>query len=169
MKPQKMVRQTPKNMNSLASDQETRLLEDDHHSIKLWLRLLTCSSLIEGRLRARLREEFDTTMPRFDFMAQLYRVPEGLTMGELSKRMMVSGGNVSGIASQLVKEELVDRTPVPENRRTFIVKLTAQGDKTFAVMAARHEEWVIAMLGQLSNADVGSLMRLLAKLKSAAS
>ncbi len=152
-----------------ASDQETRLTEEDHHSIKLWLRLLTCSSLIEGKLRAKLREEFDTTMPRFDFMAQLSRVPEGLTMGELSKRMMVSGGNVSGIATQLVKEQLVDRTPVPENRRTFIVKLTNKGDKAFTAMAARHEEWVIELLGQLTEGDVSKLMSLLAKVKSAAS
>lgn len=87
-----------------AIDHETRLIEADHHSIKLWLRLLTCSSLIEGRLRNALREEFDTTLPRFDFLAQLERSPSGLTMGELSRRMMVSGGNISCIATQLVEE-----------------------------------------------------------------
>ncbi len=144
---------------------ETRLHEDDHHSIKLWLRLLTCSSLIESRLRGALREEFDTTLPRFDFLAQLERVPEGLTMGELSRRLMVSGGNVSGIAAQLVGEGLVDRSPLPENRRTFMVKLTPKGRKAFSRMAQRHEQWVIGLLGLLEPGEVDQLMGLLDRVK----
>ncbi len=146
-------------------DHETRLHEDDHHSIKLWLRLLTCSSLIETELRGALRENFQTTLPRFDFLAQLERVPEGLTMGALSQRMMVSGGNVSGIATQLVKEGLVDRSPVPDNRRTFIVKLTPKGRRTFRKMAEQHEEWIIGMLGHLDPEEVEQLMTLLARVK----
>jgi DNA-binding MarR family transcriptional regulator len=148
-----------------ALDQESRLHEDDHHSIKLWLRLLTCSSLIERRLRNALREHFDTTLPRFDFLAQLERAPEGLSMGELSQRMMVSGGNVSGLAAQLVEEGLVERNPAPNNRRTFIVKLTPRGSRLFARMAREHEQWVIGMLGDLSRSDVERLMALLGKVK----
>lgn len=144
---------------------ETRLHEDDHHSIKLWLRLLTCSSLIETRLRGALREEFDTTLPRFDFLAQLERVPDGLTMGELSRRLMVSGGNISGIAAQLVREGLVDRSPVPENRRMFMVKLTPKGRRTFAKMAQRHEEWVNGLLGHLGRDEADQLMHLLERVK----
>jgi DNA-binding MarR family transcriptional regulator len=153
------------NTDSIALDQETRLHEDDHHSIKLWLRLLTCSSLIEGRLRTALREQFDTTLPRFDLMAQLERAPAGLSMGELSQRMMVSGGNVSGIATQLVKEGLVDRTAMPNNRRTYIVTLTPKGRREFKKIAERHEEWVIAMLGHLKASEVEPLMRLLTRVK----
>jgi DNA-binding MarR family transcriptional regulator len=149
----------------ISLDHETRLHEDDHHSIKLWLRLLTCSSLIESRLRGALRETFDTTLPRFDFMAQLERVPEGLTMGEVSQRMMVSGGNVSGIAAQLVKEGLVDRRPIPNNRRTFMVKLTPKGRRVFARMAQQHEQWVIQLLGHLKRDEVNQLMRLLSRVK----
>jgi len=146
-------------------DHETRLHEDDHHSTKLWLRLLTCSSLIESRLRSALREEFNTTLPRFDFMAQLARVPEGLTMGDLSRRMMVSGGNVSGIAAQLVREGLIDRSPVPNNRRTFMVKLTPRGRRAFTAMAAQHEQWIIQMLGHLESDEVDQLMLLLNQVK----
>ena len=147
-------------------DHESRLVENDHHSLRLWLRLLTCTNLIEGRLRSYLREEFGTTLPRFDFMAQLERVPEGLTMGELSQRMMVSGGNVSGIAAQLEKAELITRAPVPGNRRSFQVRLTERGRREFEVMAKRHEEWVIDMLGGLSVSDVDQLMRTLKKVKA---
>lgn len=146
-------------------DHETRLQEDDHHSIKLWLRLLTCSSLIESRLRTALRENFDTTLPRFDFMAQLERAAEGLTMGELSQRMMVSGGNVSGIATQLEGEGLIERNAVPGNRRTVVVRLTPAGKRVFARMAAAHEEWVIGMLGHLERKEVDQLMRLLKRVK----
>ena len=150
------------------SDHETRLAEDDHHSIKLWLRLLTCTNLIESKLRTALREEFDTTLPRFDFMAQLEREPDGIIMGELSKRMMVSGGNVSGIASQLVNEGLIKRSSLPEDRRTYNVKLTPKGLRHFYAMAERHEEWVISMLGNLPQEDVDHAMRLLGTVKQMA-
>ena len=146
-------------------DHETRLHEDDHHSIKLWLRLLTCASLIESRLRTALRESFDTTLPRFDFMAQLERAPQGLSMGELSQRMMVSGGNVSGIATQLESEGLIERNAVPGNRRTVLVTLTPAGRRAFARMAAEHEQWVIGMLGHLERREVDQLMRLLKRVK----
>ena len=113
----------------LSLDHESRIEHDDHQAIRLWLRLLTCTNLIERHLRNRLRSEFDITLPRFDLMAQLAREPEGLTMGDLSQRMMVSGGNVSGIATQLEKEGLISREPVPGNRRAFCVTLT-EGSQT---------------------------------------
>ena len=146
-------------------DHESRLVEDDHHSIRLWLRLLTCTNMIEAALRTRLREEFGTTLPRFDFMAQLARASAGLTMGELSRQMMVSGGNVSGIANQLESEGLIDRAPLPNNRRTFCVKLTDEGKTRFAEMARAHEEWVIELLGGLSGDDHQRLMAALKRVK----
>lgn len=146
-------------------DQESRLREADHHSIRLWLRLLTCTSMIEQRLRAKLRTEYSTTLPRFDFLAQLERTDTGLTMGELSKRMMVSGGNISGIAAQLEAEGLIHREPVPENRRTHCVTLTDAGRRAFNEMAEEHEGWVIDMLGGLNDREVTQLMKLLGKVK----
>ena len=151
---------------SSVTDHETRLVESDHHSLKLWLRLLTCSSLIEKKVRDELRLSFDMTLPRFDFLAQLERAPDGLTMGELSKRMMVSGGNISGIASQLADEGLIDRCQLPNNRRTFIVTLTQKGRDEFETIAKAHEGWVIEMLGQLDQDDVNQLMNLLLKVKN---
>ncbi len=151
---------------SSVTDHETRLVESDHHSLKLWLRLLTCSSLIEKKLRDELRLSFDMTLPRFDFLSQLERAPDGLTMGELSKRMMVSGGNISGIAAQLVDEGLIDRCQVPNNRRTFIVTLTQKGRDEFETIAKTHERWVIEILGQLDQDDVKQLMNLLLKVKN---
>ena len=151
---------------SSVTDHETRLVESDHHSLKLWLRLLTCSSLIEKKLRDELRLSFDMTLPRFDFLAQLERAPDGLTMGELSKRMMVSGGNISGIATQLADQGLIERCQVPNNRRTFIVTLTQKGRDEFETIAKAHERWVIEMLGRLDQDDVSQLMNLLLKVKN---
>ena len=147
------------------SDHETRISEDDHRALRLWLRILTCSNLVESDLRGLLRTEFKTTLPRFDLLAQLERVPEGLTMGELSKRMMVSGGNISGITSQLVDEGLVTRKPVPNNRRTFIVKLTTKGDRYFKKLSDKHENWVIKMFSHLTETEMQTMMDILRKLK----
>lgn len=148
-------------------DLETRLRENHHQALRLWLRLLTCTNLIEGRVKARLRTEFSTTLPRFDLMAQLERNPQGLKMGDLSRRLMVSGGNVTGITDQLVKEGLVERTPLPEDRRAFSVKLTPAGIKTFSQMARDHEGWVIELFSGLTPAEKKQLYQLLAKLKAA--
>ncbi len=147
------------------TDHETRLVEDDHHSIKLWLRLLTCSNLIENQLRTAMREECDTTLPRFDFLAQLERAPDGLTMSELSKRTMVSGGNVSGIAQQLERDGLISRNSLPTDRRSFVVNLTARGRTEFSAMASSHEQLIMDMFSQLDASEVGALKSLLGKVK----
>src|SRR5262249_40149160 len=102
---------------------------DDHDALRLWLRLFTCTMLIEGRVRAGLRERFATTLPRFDLMSQLERAPEGLKMGELSRRMMVTGGNVTGITTALVAEGLIERRAIPGDRRAQLVRLTAEGKR----------------------------------------
>ena len=146
-------------------DQETRILESDHHSIRLWLRLFTCSSLIERYLRRELREEFNFTLSRFDLLAQLERAPGGLTMGELTERIMVSGGNVTNLAKQLEKERLIKRTPTTIDRRTFMVTLTKKGRIDFRKMARRHEEWIIKLLGDMDEDEVATLSKLLAKMK----
>ena len=146
-------------------DHESRIEQDDHHAIRLWLRLLTCTNLVERHLRNRLRKRFDTTLPRFDLMAQLAREPNGLTMGDLSQRMMVSGGNVSGIAAQLEGEGLIRREPVEGNRRAFCVTLTRAGLKRFNEMAKAHEVWVAECLGNLSDDDYEQMMGVLRQIK----
>jgi len=146
-------------------DRETRARADDHRALRLWLRLLTCSQLIERHVRSRLRGRFGITLPRFDLMSQLERHAEGLKMNELSRRMMVTGGNVTGIVDQLVKEGLVERVVEPADRRAFRVRLTRAGDKAFAGMARAHEEWVVELLARLGRRDSDALMQLLARLK----
>jgi DNA-binding MarR family transcriptional regulator len=146
-------------------DRETRARADDHRALRLWLRLLTCSQLIERHVRSRLRGRFGITLPRFDLMSQLERHPEGLKMNELSRRMMVTGGNVTGIVDQLGKEGLVERVVEPADRRAFRVRLTRAGDKAFAEMARAHEEWVVELLARLGRRDSDALMQLLARLK----
>ncbi|MGH8723741.1 MAG: MarR family winged helix-turn-helix transcriptional regulator [Burkholderiales bacterium] len=139
---------------------------DDHSALRIWLRLLTCTQLIEKRVRAGLREEFGTTLPRFDLMAQLERHPEGLKMNELSRLLMVTGGNVTAIVDQLEKEGLVERLDEPADRRAFCIRLTRAGDKSFAEMARAHEQWVVELLSGLSRREHDELLKLLAKLKS---
>ncbi|WP_329601744.1 MarR family winged helix-turn-helix transcriptional regulator [Paraburkholderia antibiotica] len=123
---------------------------DSHMGLRLWLRMLTTTNLVQAELRKRLRIEFDTTLPRFDLMAQLERHPEGLKMTELSRRMMVTGGNVTGITDQLEKEGLVARDTDPNDRRSISVCLTPSGREAFDKMAVAHEQWVVEMFGGLS-------------------
>jgi len=146
-------------------DLETRAAPDDHHALRLWLRMLTCCNLIESEIRGRLRTEFDTTLPRFDLMAQLQRAPKGMKMGELSRRMMVTNGNITGITDQLEKEGLVMRTKMESDRRSSVLKLTPQGRRTFARMARAHESWVKDMFNDLPEASRDALYQALGELK----
>ena len=110
-------------------DLESRTHPDDHHDLRLWLRLLSCSNLIENEIRSRLRGTFHTTLPRFDMLAQLQRVPEGMKMSDLSRYMMVTNGNITGITDQLEKEGLVERLKVVNDRRSSLIRLTPAGKK----------------------------------------
>lgn len=147
------------------ADHETRLTDDHHESLRLWLRMLSCTNLIEGHVRSQLRVRFQTTLPRFDLMAQLEHHPEGLKMGDLSRRMMVTGGNVTGITDQLVTEGLVVREDNPRDRRAYIVKLTKEGRRVFREWASEHEEWVIQLFQGLTDKERRLLYDLLAQLK----
>ena len=146
-------------------DREFIARRDDHSALRIWLRLLTCTQLIERRVRSGLREEFGTTLPRFDLMAQLERHPEGLKMNELSRLLMVTGGNVTTIVDQLEKEGLVERGS-PADRRAWSIRLTSAGKKSFAEMARAHEQWVVELLAGLTSRERDELLKLLAKLKS---
>lgn len=137
-------------------------------SLRLWLRMLSCTSLIEKGLRNRLRTEFQTTLPRFDVMAALDHAGEPLTMGALSDRLMVSGGNVTGIVTRLEREGLVLRTTSPSDRRTFNVALTDQGSKAFAHLAGVHEGWIDNIMGDLNDENMEVMLDFLGVLRETA-
>lgn len=147
------------------SDHETRVTEEHHESLRLWLRMLACANLIEDHVRSQLRVKFKTTLPRFDLMSQLERNPDGLKMSELSRRMMVTGGNVTGITDQLVAEGLVVREDNPQDRRAYIVKLTKDGRRVFRKWAVDHEGWIVRLFEGLDKQEKEQLYTLLAQLK----
>jgi DNA-binding MarR family transcriptional regulator len=152
-------------------DAETKVAErpDDHKTeLRLWLRLFTTKMVIENEVRRRLRDTFAVTLPRFDLMAQLERAPGGMTLGELSQRMMVTNGNVTGLVDRLVAQGLVERRPSPTDRRAQIVNLTAEGRKAFRAMARANRDWVAEFFADLAPAEIDQLMRLLAKTKTSA-
>lgn len=149
----------------LVPDLESRLHDGDHQALRLWLRLLACTTRIEDQIRQRLRNDFGTTLPRFDLLAQLERSPDGLTMRELSQRLMVTGGNVTGITDQLEAEGLVVREPHPSDRRSVTVRLTPAGRRQFKRMAATHEGWIVELLAGWSPEEKTQVYALLAGLK----
>jgi DNA-binding MarR family transcriptional regulator len=134
-------------------------------SLRLWLKLLSCSMIVEKRLRARLDADFETTLPRFDVLAALERHALGLKMSALSESLMVSNGNVTGVVTRLIEDGLVTRTVDREDRRSATVRLTRKGRDAFLKMAAAHEQWMDKMFADLSDNQTEDLMRLLTHLR----
>jgi DNA-binding MarR family transcriptional regulator len=155
--------------SELADKSRQRADHDDdgseHIEIRIWLRLLACSTRIENVLKSRLRRDFATSLARFDVLTQLDRFEHGLTMTELSRRLLVSNGAVTGLVDKLVADRLVIREDHSTDKRTVIVQLTPEGRALFRKMALRHEEWVISLLGDLSHEARVELLHNLTLLK----
>src|SRR5258708_1696166 len=120
-----------------------------HRELRVWLRLLGCSVKMESILSQRLRKEFQTSLARFDVLAQLERFPDGLSMSDLSRRLIVSNGAITGLVDKLMAAGMVMRQDAPRDRRSVIVRLTRKGRDSFLRMAKRHEEWGGAILADL--------------------
>lgn len=133
--------------------------------LRLWLRLLRAHRSIENHLREQLRLTHSSTLPRFDVLSALDRNRDGLRMSELSARLMVSNGNVTGIVDRLEAEGLAQRVSVDGDRRAMRVRLTEDGLARFAEMAAEHESWVDSMLSTYTETELSTLITLLARLE----
>jgi DNA-binding MarR family transcriptional regulator len=144
---------------------EARAGTADHAVLKLWLRMLASTTQIEAEIRKRLRERFDISLARFDYMAQLHRYRDGLKMRVLSRYLMVTGGNVTGLTDELEREGVVQRSPSPEDRRAWIVSLTPKGRRSFEAMAKEHEEWLLEMFSGLDDQAVQQLYAQLGALR----
>lgn len=150
-------------------DAETKIGDapDDHHDpLRLWLRLFSVTRLMENDVRSRLQSEFDVTFTRFDILSQVYRMPDGLILGELSRRLMVSPGNITSVIKRLMDDGLIVRTQNPDDRRENIVQMTPLGRAKFAEMAAANELWIRNLTAGLSPAEVKALLALLATMKT---
>ena len=108
-------------------DQRLEHIPHEKEGLRLWLRIVSCTQMVEQEIRTMLREKFDMTLPRFELLSALDRVADGLTMGELSRWLMVSKGNVTGIAERLSEDGFIVREPTPTDRRSFVVTLTGKG------------------------------------------
>ena len=138
---------------------------DGKRALRLWLRLLTCTTTIEQTIAQRLRDEFGSTLPRFDMLSALDRAGEaGLTMGEVSRMLMVSNGNVTGLAQRLKADGLIEAM-AGADRRVQRVRLTPLGQTRFTAMARAHERWIEALFADLSEAEADDLTRLLERTK----
>jgi DNA-binding MarR family transcriptional regulator len=144
---------------------EARAASSDHLDVRLWLRLLACTNQIEQEIRTRLRVQFDTSLARFDYLAQLDRHPRGLRMSALSRYLMVSGGNVTGLTDQLVADGWVDRVPDPTDGRATLLRLTERGRLRFEEMAAEHERWLIEMFRDFGSDQEAALFDLLGRFR----
>lgn len=134
-------------------------------SLRLWLRLLACENLIEQTVRARLRIAFDITLPQFDVLSELEHAGSALTMSQLSQKLMVSNGNVTGVVDRLERDGLVRRRASSTDRRVQYIELTEQGISLFRDIASEHETWIENLLGDLSPNEIKALITGLGKAK----
>ncbi|EKF41789.1 transcriptional regulator [Nitratireductor indicus C115] len=129
-----------------------------HERLRMWIRLMRASRLIEAVLRERLKTRFDTTLPRFEVLAALARTSDGMTMSDISRALLVSNGNITGIVERLVGEGLADRTRREGDRRTSVIRLTETGQSLVARMVEAHRNWIDELLGDLPDEDVRGLV-----------
>ena len=148
------------------SDLETRGARAVHNDLRLWLRILTIHKLINNEVRRRLRENFGMSLSRFDLLAQLDGRNDGMRMGELSKRLMVTTGNITGLVDELVAEGLVERLPDPTNRRASLAAMTARGRKAFGAAAKANEVWIADMFAGLDASDKTAMFEMLGRQKA---
>lgn len=138
---------------------------DVQSDVRLWLRLLSTTMVVEKRIRRRFAERFDTTLPRFDILAALDRADGGLTMTDLSRQLLVSNGNVTALVQTLIKEELVRVEPDARDKRVTRVTLLPKGGEQFAFLAAAHRKWIADMFAGVDGAAKAQLFDLLGTLK----
>jgi DNA-binding MarR family transcriptional regulator len=149
-------------------DPESRLAQDDHEALRLWLRLFTATTVVERRVDSALKREFGSSLPRFDLLAQLHRAPDGLRMGELSERTLTTNGNVTWLTAALEREGMVKRRPDVADRRATVVKLTPAGRRHFETMARMHERLIAGLFDTLSPTERRALHGALGSLKQRA-
>ena len=134
-------------------------------AVRLWLRLLTCSTTVEKRLRRRFADQFETTLPRFDVLAALDRYPDGLTMSRLSHILLVSGGNLTALVRKLQQQGLLVMERDRDDGRVWIVRSTAQGRAHFSLLSTAHHKWIDEMFVGLDDDDMHRFFDLLDRLK----
>ena len=137
-------------------------------ALRTWLRLLSCETVIEQKLRSLFRTNFSVTLPQFDVLSELERAGQPLTMSDLSRELMVSNGNVTGVIDRLEKSGFVSRTRAEHDRRIQYIDLTQKGIREFSRMAELHEGWLNDLLAELSVPDMKKLQKLLLKTRSSA-
>lgn len=138
-------------------------------SIRTWLRLLSCEAVVEQRLRRRFRENFSVTLPQFDVLSELERAGKPLAMSALSKELMVSNGNITGVVDRLEKSGMVTRTRPDHDRRIQNIALSEAGAREFRRMARQHEGWLAQLFSDLTLKDMGELQKLLLKTRKSVS
>ncbi len=144
----------------------TEVDEGEKQELRLWLRMLATTRLVSQEIRRRLRNEFGVTLPQFDILAQLYREPDGLRLGELSRRTMVTNGNITGLIERLEADGLVRRETPGADRRVTVARLTDSGQTVFAEMARVHERWLRDLMAEVDRDTIASLLRDMKRVKN---
>lgn len=135
--------------------------------LQLWVRLLACAHAAEQRVRNRIKDSFGINQTQFNLLSQLDRAPDGIRMGEVARRTIVTGSNVTVVVDDLQRRGLVTRQVAEGDRRATVIKLTGKGRAAFAQMAPVHAVWIEEIFAEMPDADKRGLVRQLDELKAA--
>jgi len=150
----------------VASDDLTEQLSNIE--VRIWIRMLTLHGKVYSRLNRTFLDRFGISLAKFDVLAQLDRFGDDLSQGELSQRLKVTGGNVTGLVRRLVADGLVTRKMSASDRRSFVVRLTPNGRELFRAARDMHDELLRDWFGDLSPDELAAALASLNLLSSQA-
>jgi DNA-binding MarR family transcriptional regulator len=123
------------------------------HRMRAWLAMVGCFTSVERSLRRHFNHVFRSSLPRYDVLMALVHFPDGLTMGQLASKLMVSKGNMTGVVRRLQQNNCVRQASSRHDRRVRVVTLTSKGRTLWEQMHGEYRSVIEDVLSQLSKTE----------------
>lgn len=126
--------------------------------LRIWFRFIRLHRRATNTVANELKV-LGLSIPQFDLLSTLTE-REGLSQQELAERLYVTKGNVSGLLDRMVEAGLVERRPIPGDRRSNALHLTKKGRDLAEKGIAAQRAYVARTLGTLPSQDLAELERI---------
>jgi MarR family 2-MHQ and catechol resistance regulon transcriptional repressor len=131
-------------------------------ALGMWVKLVRATATF-GKFSGDNIRSFGLTEPQFGVLECLGHLGP-LTLGEISRKQLVSGGNITCVIDNLEKEGLVERQHSLKDRRTIVARLTSKGKKMFDDIFTQHARRIAEIAAVLNESEQQQLSILLKKL-----
>lgn len=133
---------------------------------RIWLSVLSIESNIFSKLNGALSAQFGISVAKFEFLAQIERYPDGISLSQISANLKVTSGNVSGLVRRLLADGLITKTMSLEDRRSFIAKFTPEGKELFDKANILHAETLAHCFAEVPLSELEAALATLRSLSS---